>query len=77
MDNRLVYIPHIVHVTCTVLKTFICRNTKEFTCIPCIKILFYTLVRSKLEYCCVIWSPHYEFYMNVLGNVLQKLAKYL
>lgn len=79
MDTALSFSPHIAWLTNTALKTlgFILRNTGDFVNVACIKLLFYTLVRSRIEYCCVVWTPYHQNYINMLENVLRKYAKYL
>ena len=79
MDCSLSFAPHILHVTKTAMQQlgFIRRNTMDFVNIQCIKILFYALVRSRMEYCCIVWKPYYQKYIDLLENVLRKFAKYL
>jgi hypothetical protein len=79
MDNTLSFTSHIMSITNTAMKMlgFVCRNTKEFTNISCIKQLFYGLVRSRLEYCCVVFKPYQQLYINMMEGVLRKFAKYV
>ena len=79
IDSALTLIPHIERVTSLALRSlgFIVRNTKLFTNVECIKRLFYTLVRSRLEYGCVIWSPYHQCHIYTLERVLRKFIKYL
>lgn len=37
---------------------FIKRNTKLFTSVPCLRSLYFSLVRSILEYGIVVWQPY-------------------
>jgi len=37
---------------------FIKRNTRLFTSIPCLRALYFSLVRSTLEYGIVVWQPY-------------------
>lgn len=79
MDPTLSFPLHIEHITTQAMKVlgFIIRNTSDFTNIYCIKMLFYALVRSKLEYCSVVWSPYQQVHINILENVLRKFCKFL
>lgn len=79
VDCKLSFVQHIENVAAAALKTlgFIMRNTSEFNNIFAIKLLFYALVRSKLEYCSVIWSPYQQQYIDLLENILRKFSKYL
>ena len=56
---------------------FIIRNTVDFKNIEAIKYLYYALVRSKLEFGSVIWSPHYEIHINMIEKVQKKFVRYL
>ena len=39
---------------------FIVKNTKKVQNIDAIKLLYLTLVRTKLEYCSLVWDPFYS-----------------
>ena len=39
--------------------------------------LYNCLIRSILEYCCVIWSPYYQCHISRLEQVQNKFLKYL
>nr|CAH7747916.1 unnamed protein product [Callosobruchus chinensis] len=56
---------------------FIIRNCKSFTNIDALKTLFYTLVRSVVEYGCIVWSPIYTTYISKIERVQIKFMKYL
>lgn len=79
VDNHLTFVPHILHIANSAMKIlgFIIRNTRDFTRIDCVKLLFYSLVRSKLEYCSVIWKPYHQTYIDLLESVLRKFAKHV
>ena len=59
VDNTLSFVPHINSIIQKGLKLlgFIIRNTSDMRNNFTIKLLFYTLVRSRLEYCCCVWYP--------------------
>jgi hypothetical protein len=50
-----------------------CRFRSE----SCLRALYFTLVRSKLEYCSIVWSPIYRGGVDALESVQRKFAKYL
>lgn len=79
LDKSLTFLPHIEHLTCNAMKILgmIIRNTADFSNINCIKLLFYCLVRSKFEYCCLVWMPYHQNYINLIEGVLRKFAKYV
>ena len=56
---------------------FIIRNTQRFHDINALKILFHSLVRSKLEYACVVWSPNYKVSKNIIEKLQKKFLRYL
>ena len=56
---------------------FIVRNCKGFTNIIALKTLYFSYVRSKLEYCCNIWNPHYNLHITHIENIQRKFLKYL
>ena len=52
-----------MHYDCIISKTnsllgFIYRNTKDFQDPHTLKALYNSLIRSRLEYCCIVWSPY-------------------
>ena len=67
--------------TCTssALRTlgFLVRNCREFTREDALKVLFTSYVRSKLEYCCLVWQPSYAASITALEKVQRKFLKYL
>jgi hypothetical protein len=56
---------------------FIFRSCKRFRSESCLRALYFTLVRSKLEYCSIVWSPIYRRGVHALESVQRKFAKYL
>lgn len=76
-DDRLTFIPHIDDVTSKSLRTlgFILRNTRSFTNLESLKTLFFSLVRTKLEYCSIVWSPIYHIYIQRVESVQRRFMK--
>ncbi|CAG9829586.1 unnamed protein product [Diabrotica balteata] len=52
---------------------FIIRNCRNFSDIRPIKLLYLSLVRTKLEYCSLIWYPICKCYMQQIKKVQRKL----
>lgn len=78
-DSQFSFNTHIENITSSSLKTlgFIIRSCHHFESLICLKLLYNTLVRSKLEYCSSIWSPRYNKYIVAIEYVQRKFAKYL
>ena len=74
LDSRLRFDMHIDNICKKALKTlgFFLRNCKEFKK-PDTKICLYNaLVRSILEYCSVVWNPHYKKYKNRIESIQKR-----
>lgn len=78
-DAGLTFNEHITSVVSAAMKCmgFIIRNTKEFTSPESLLSLFNSLVRSRLEYASVVWSPCYAVHVQELETVLRKFLKFL
>lgn len=78
-DKKLTFREHYDHIVLKAYKTlgFITRATKDFQRPSTFISLFNTLVRSTLEYGCVIWSPYYEVHCNRIEQVQNKALKIL
>lgn len=53
------------------------RVSKPFSDAACIKLLYFSYVRSILEYCCTVWNPHYTTYISDLERIQHKFVKHL
>lgn len=76
-DGRLTFRDHydfLVSKTCKTLG-FVARATKEFQIPRTLIGLFNALIRSTLEYACVVWSPFYEVHSKRLESVQNKVLK--
>lgn len=78
-DSRFTFVPHIEHVSSAAVKTlgFIIRNSKYFLNEFTFKLLYFTFVRSKLEYGAMIWNPIYECHVSTIESVQRKFLKYV
>lgn len=79
LDSKLSFIPHINDLAATCFRSlgFIIRNSRDFSNIHTLKLLFYAFVRSKIEYASVVWSPYYQSHVNRLERVQRRFLKYL
>lgn len=78
-DPELSFIPHYDYISNRSIKMlgFIIRNTRNFTNIDCLKTLYFAFVRSCLEYCTVVWSPHYNVHIQAIERIQRKFCKYM
>ena len=78
-DLKLSFNDHITLKVSEAMKSygFIIRNCKKFTDIEVLKILYFTYVRSRLEYAALIWYPYYNCQKLVIERVQRKFLKYL
>jgi len=62
IDSNMSFEKHTSQIVNDAYKKlgFIIRNAKCFNNIYCISVLYNSMVRSKLEYASVIWSPRYQ-----------------
>lgn len=76
-DCKLSFSVHIFNVInrASKLLGFVVRNSKMFDTTDVLDFLYMTLVRSKLEYACVIWNPIYEKYVYSLESVQSRYLK--
>lgn len=56
---------------------FVLRNCKDFKNPETKIVLYNALVRSGLEYCSVVWNPHYDVYIKRLESVQKRFLWHL
>lgn len=78
-ESNLCFKTHINNIVQSAYKVlgFIIRNTQLFDDSSTLRILFFSLVRSKLEYCSVVWSPFYAYLVRQIEDVQRRFLKYL
>lgn len=78
-DKNLSFINHVDSIISSAFKTFgfIVRNSRDFMDVNTVKLLYYSLVRSKLEYAALVWYPGYQIHINNLENVQRRFLKLL
>lgn len=78
-DPALSFRMHINDVVRSAYRSlgFVIRNSRDFTDIATIRLLYCTFVRSKLEYACIIWSPLYKVHIKSLESVQRRFLKFL
>ena len=71
LDSKLTFVDHL-NITINKannMLSFIKRFSFHFKDPYTIKTLYVSYVRSILEYCCVVWAPYQETYINRLESV--------
>lgn len=77
-DSKLLFNDHLVHIINKSFRNlgFIFRNMKQFKSMKTLILLYNSFVRSKLDYCSIIWCPYYVKYIQAIENVQKKFIKY-
>lgn len=78
-DSKLTFNEHVLEIVAKTSKTygFIYRNCREFSDDNSLCILYFSLIRSRLEYGALIWFPIYNIYINYLESVQRRFLKFL
>lgn len=78
-DDKMQLSEHIEHCKNKAYKNlgFILRICKPFSKLSSIKIIYYSFVRSTLEYACPVWSPNYITYIDKLERIQKIFIKNL
>lgn len=78
-NSKLNFSEHINDISVKAIRMlgFIVRNCKNFTNIRALKALYYSYVRSKLEYGSLVWYPFYLCHISALENIQRKFLKLL
>lgn len=78
LDAGLHFDKHVESIVAAATKSlgFIIRSCRDFSG-DCLKLLYFSYVRSKLEYASVIWSPYYDRYVKSIESVQRRFLKFL
>lgn len=77
-DSKLTFRPQYdnILIKSSRMMGFIIRNSKNFK--PKTKLILYnSLVRSTLEYCCQVWSPFYDVHKNRIERIQKRFLNHL
>lgn len=79
MDSELSFNLHIDHIIGFAFRRlgFVLRITKPFKNTTTLKILYFSFVRSILDFCSTVWNPSYKVHINRIEKIQQKFIKAL
>lgn len=77
-DDELSFSLHFDYVICKANRMlgFLFRNSKDFQDPYTLKSLYISLIRSVLEYCCVVWSPYYCNTESRIEKIQKRFTKF-
>lgn len=77
-DSKLAFVDHINAMVSKSFQMygFIYRNSRDFS-LELLKLLFFSLVRSRLEYAALIWYPIYNVHIENIEAVQRSFLKFL
>ncbi|XP_053691665.1 uncharacterized protein LOC128740165 [Sabethes cyaneus] len=78
LDEKLSFREHYSYIIAKANKNlgFIFRVTKEFRDPYCLRALYYSLVRSVIEYAAVVWSPYSGIWSSRLEAIQRRFVRY-
>lgn len=78
-DPKLSFENHIKTITKKAYQMlgFIFRSLNHFRNLDTYKILYFTYVRSNLEYCTPVWNPHYDNKIELVDRVQRRFTRIL
>lgn len=78
-DRKLTFVPHIENIIKrgSKLLGFVIRNGKPFRNPKTKILLFYSLIRSILEYSSVVWRPHYSTHSLRIERLQKRFLRHL
>lgn len=79
LDSKLNFNQHVSATTAKAFAVlgFIKRNTQQFEDVYCLKALFCSLVRSKLEYGVLVWAPYHAVQSSRIERIQRNFLRYV
>lgn len=78
-DEKFSFSDHIIEISESAYKTlgFLCRSSSFFKNISTFKLLYFSLVRSRLEFGFLIWYPFHYYLIETIEQVQKKFLRFL
>lgn len=78
LDTKLSFSLHIDYICARAFSMlgFLKRNSKGFKDLGTLKILYFSLVRSLVEYCSIVWTPNYQSHSDRLERVQRSFSRF-
>ncbi|CAH2088805.1 unnamed protein product [Euphydryas editha] len=78
-DKKVTFIPHIDSIVGSAARAlgFVIRNVRSFRHASTKTVVYNSLVRSILEYCSVVWRPHYATHCLRLERIQKRFLWHL
>jgi hypothetical protein len=79
LDSKLTFNTHMKHCYNKALKMlgFLFRTCRDFRNVQSLKIVYFSYVRSHLEYCCQVWNPTKVSCSAILEKIQKKFVRFL
>lgn len=78
-DTKLNFQSHVGRVVTSSWKMlgFVTRSSRNLYTIKAIKAIYFSLIRSRLEYASVVWSPIHQVHSSKVDKIQNKFLKFL
>lgn len=78
-SDNLSFKAHISNIVISAKRilSFVIRMCHNFRSLSTFKLLFYSLVRSRLEYCSVVWNPAYDYQISDIEKLQKRFLRYM
>ena len=79
VDTRLNFLLHLDYVISksNMMLGFLKRNTNDFKDIGTFNSLYFSLVRSQIEYGSVVWSPNYQSHVDRIERIQRSYSRFV